>query len=109
MPKSKTKPTNQTMPNKPTNPFGNYGDAVQPRAQKHKGVKAKAVCTLTIAPQDNEEWSKRVTYVDNALNAIDAYVSKNKDVKFIKRRFFLTALESHIAKYLADNPDCIIK
>ena len=95
--------------NKPSNPFGNYGDAVQPRAIKHKGVKQKAIATLSVAPQDTAEWAERAMYVDSALNAIDAYVCKDKTVKFIKRRFFLTAIENHIAKYLADNPNCIIK
>ena len=102
-----SKQTNQTM--KPTNPFGHYGDAVKPRVQKHAGIKAKAVCTLTISPQDSDEWTQRAIFVDKAMDAIGVHVSKDKTVKFIKRRFVLTALESHIAKYLADNPDVIVK
>lgn len=95
--------------NKPTNPFGHYGDAVQPRLVKHKGQRTKCIVSLTIAPQDTDEWTNRMTYIDKAMNAIDAHVAKDKNLKFIKRRFYLTAIESHIAKYLADNPDCIVK
>ena len=95
--------------NKPTNPFGVYGDAVQPRALKHGGIKFTCVATLNIAPQDTPEWTQRVIYVGNALKAINAYVCKDKTVKFIKRRFVLSALEEHIAKYLANNPDIIVK
>lgn len=95
--------------NKTSNPFGVFGDAVQPRALKHKGVKCKAIATLGIAPQDTEEWSQRVMYVHNAMNAIADHVCKDKQLKFVKRRFFLLALENHVAKFLADNPDIIVK
>lgn len=95
--------------NKTSNPFGVFGDAVQPRAIKHKGMKCKVVATIAIAPQDTEEWTQRVICVHNTMEAIADHINKDKNLKFIKRRFFLSALENHIAKFLADNPDVIVK
>ena len=98
------------MTKNPSNPFGVFGDAIQPRPPKNKlKGSAKAVVTLVIAPQDSSEWAERLLSVDKAVKAFTEHVNKDKDVKFIKRKFFLNAVENHIAKYLADNPDCIIK
>lgn len=94
------------MTNNQTNP---YGDAIEPRKAKKKRASAKAVVTLQISPLDNTEWAERLSNVDKAVNAITEHVNQNKEVKFIKRKFFLNAVENHIAKYLADNPDCIVK
>ena len=91
------------------NPTNSYGDAIEPRKPKKKRVSAKAVVTLQISPLDNTEWAERLSKVDKAVNAINKHVNQNKEVKFIKRKFFLNAVENHIAKYLADNPDCIVE
>jgi hypothetical protein len=95
--------------NKPTNPWGCYGDAMEPRAKKHSGPKTKYVLSLGVSPQDTEDWAQRVFYVDRAMMAINTHVEKDKSVKFIKRKFVLQAVEAHIAKFLADNPDVIVK
>lgn len=101
-------PTNKPT-NKHPNPFGVYGDAVEPRAKKHKGPACKYVLSLGVSPQDTEEWAQRVFYVDRAIQAINAHIEQDKSVKFIKRKFVLQAIEAHIAKFLADNPDVIVQ
>ena len=84
------------MTNNQTNPFGSYGDAIEPRKPKKKRVSAHAVVTLQISPLDNSEWAERLTKVDKAVNAITQHVNQNKEVKFIKRKFFLNAVENHL-------------
>ena len=95
--------------NKPTNPFGHYSDCIQPKASKKKKGKTELVFSVSISPQDSDEWKARVKHIDNVVKQIHEQVEKSGGMKFVKRRFLVLALENEIAKFLAENPHIIIK
>lgn len=96
--------------NKPTNPFGNYSDFIQPKAvRKNKGGKTELIFSVSISPQDSDEWKARVKHIDNVVKQIHEQVEKSGGMKFVKRRFLVLALENEIEKFLAANPQIIIK
>jgi|LauGreDrversion4_2_1035121.scaffolds.fasta_scaffold378265_3 hypothetical protein len=95
--------------NKPTNPFGHYSDCIQPKAVKKNKGKTELIFSVSISPQDSDEWKARVKHIDNVVKQIHEQVEKSGGMKFVKRRFLALALENEIAKFLAENPQIIIK
>lgn len=95
--------------NKPTNPFGHCSDCIQPKAVKEKNGKAELIFSVGISPRDSDEWKARVKHIDNVVKQIHEQVEKSGGMKFVKRRFLVLALENEIAKFLAENPQIIIK